>query len=472
VHDLLLNKRGISAPASHPLRLSVEKHKARLAAEFTKARLKRGYTSIDALRASLQVDGADAKNGAHTANGATGSAPARQWPHPRWVRVNTLKTNLDEQLKTTFASHKALNSLEILISSPRSPTEKVLHIDKHIPNLVALPAATELSKTARYLDGLIILQDKASCFPAYILDPKADEGGFLDACAAPGNKTTHLAAIVNDSGSSKLKPIIYACEKDQLRALTLKQMVRITGAGDCVTIKAGQDFLRVNPDKPPWNEVRALLLDPSCSGSGIIGRDEALRVVLPSRDNSIIVPANGSKKRKRRTQIDPTPVLGVKSKDVPMSEDKASDQLSVRLTALSTFQLKLLLHAFQFPEARKIAYSTCSIYAQENEHVVMKALASSLAKEKSWRILWRTEQVSGMKAWEIRGDIQACKAADSDNVEDVDHIAEACLRCEKGTNEGTQGFFVAAFVRDDDRRPVEKLVDEEWEGFSDAECSG
>lgn len=445
----------------------MERHKARLSAELTKVRLKRGFTSIDALRASLGAEGVEVENGGYTANASGGSAAARKWPHPRWVRVNTVKTTLDEQLKTTFAGYKNLDSLEQLLGSPYSPTEKILHIDKHIPNLIALPASTELSKAPAYFGGLIILQDKASCFPAYMLDPRAEDGDCLDACAAPGNKTTHLAAVVQDSGSSTPMPAIYAYEKDKDRALTLEQMVRIAGAEDLVTIRAGQDFLRVDSNKPPWNEVGSLLLDPSCSGSGIVGRDEALKVVLPSRDNSV-VPANHSRKRKRRATVEPPSPVQEIQEEVPVSEEKSKEQLSFRLEALSAFQVKLLLHAFAFPRARRITYSTCSIYAQENERVVIKALASQLAKEKGWRILRRNEQVSGMRAWVIRGKVQSCSDIDVGNVMDVGQLTEACIRCEKGTKEGTQGFFVAAFVRNIGSRFAEDLFDEEWEGFSDA----
>ncbi|KAK4690480.1 hypothetical protein P7C71_g6320, partial [Lecanoromycetidae sp. Uapishka_2] len=273
------------------------------------------------------------------------------------------------------------------------------------------------------------------------------------------------------SRSASPQSKIYACEKDQKRALTLEQMVRIAGAESYVEIKTGQDFLRVDPNKSPWNAIGSLLLDPSCSGSGIVGRDEALKCVLPRRDTSD-APANSSRKRKRKAKVEFPVVIGELQEEVPISEDESQDQLSTRLTALSTFQIKLLLHAFQFPKARRVTYSTCSVYAEENEYVVFKALASPLATERGWRILRRGKQVSGMKAWEIRGNVQSCKTYDVNVDGDVDQIAEACIRCEKGTKEGTQGFFVAAFERDDKFEPKERETDEEWEGFSDVESKG
>ena len=378
---------------------------------------------------------------------------------------------MDEQLRTTFANYKALDSVEKLLGSPSPGSEEVLYIDKHIPNLIALPAGTELLRAPAYINGCILLQDKASCFPAYLLDPEPKDGACLDACAAPGNKTTHLAAILQSSNSDASNLEVFAIERDKKRAVTLDEMVHKAGAQDHVRIRAGQDFLRIDPQKSPWSGVGSLLLDPSCSGSGIVGRDDTLKVVLPCRVADMVA-ASGSKKRKRKVKAEPSPVIEEKVEEVFTSEDKPGHQLSFRLESLSHFQLKLLLHAFLFPAARKITYSTCSTYAQENEHVVMKALASSQARECGWRIMRRSEQISGMKAWDIRGNLQDCTNLDIEMSGNVETIAEACIRCNKNTEQGTQGFFVAAFVRDKSWSSGEAPMGDVWEGFSDTASDG
>ena len=388
-----------------------------------------------------------------------------QWPHPRWVRVNTIKSSLDEQLRTTFAGYKITESLEELLSKQRSPAEKLIHIDKHIPNLLALPPDTGLSKTSAYLNGQIIIQDKASCFPAFLLQPNEEDGDCLDACAAPGNKTTHLAAILHGEGRAALKPKIYAYERDKGRASTLLTLLQTAGVQPFVITKVGQDFLKTDPAKAPWDGISTILLDPSCSGSGIVGRDETLNVVLPRKVSSNPLNAR-SKKRKRESTVKTIPDVPAVPEEIPIDVDRPSDQLSARLTALSTFQLKLLLHAFHFPSARRITYSTCSTYAEENEHVVTKALGSSIAQERGWQMLRRDGQVSGMQVWRIRGQVDACTDVRHREIS-KEEIAEACIRCEKGTEEGTQGFFVAGFVREVASSGPEQLTDQEWEGFSD-----
>lgn len=402
-----------------------------------------------------------------------------RWPHPRWVRINTLKTTLHDQLRTTFANYENVSPLKKVLLA--KPATKVFCIDEHISNLIALPAETDLTKIAAYHSGLIIFQDKASCFPASILDPDPTHGACLDACAAPGNKTTHIAAILHSHYKDHHKTRVWACERDKFRAETLTRMVGLAGCRDMVTVKAGQDFLLLDPTRAPWKDIGSLLLDPSCSGSGIVGRDETLAVTFPAIGTDTNT-SKTSQKRKRgkwsSTKPDPTDLLqkGHPAEEELLGSGDRDDQLMSRLKALSTFQLQLLLHAFRFPSAQRISYSTCSIHAEENEHVVIAALQSATANECGWRLLRRDEQATGMKSWPFRGDIDAANGIINGNLAMAKEIAESCIRCRAGTEHGTQGFFVAAFIRDSRSNSVgngEDSVDpdyaesgEEWEGLS------
>lgn len=496
MHDLLLTKKGVAAPESHPLRLAVTRHKARLHAELTKARVRRGFASMEDLRTHVNSNSSlSSQSEAGQSSKTPSESLTKQFSHPRWVRINTLRTSLDEQLSTTFADYKKVDSIACLLEETFGATaKKILHIDKHIPNLLALPSSGKLSKLTAYQNGSIILQDKASCFPAYILNPRPEEGDVIDACAAPGNKTTQVAALLQNHARSKPTSMVWACERDKGRSVSLKMMIDMAGAENIVNIKAEQDFLKLNPEKPPWDKVGSLLLDPSCSGSGIVGRDEMLNVVLPEKQINVSDKSK-SLKRKRKVKPEPTHISDDLEEELVTAEGGPTN-LSARLDALSTFQLKLLLHAFQFCKARKVVYSTCSVYGQENEHVVMKALNSPIALHRRWRLLRRDEQVSGASAWPIRGDRNFCQnLAGINGAHELPVIAESCIRCEKGTVEGTQGFFVAAFVRDDDQNeshaggsdPLSATAslianvdvckpqgetsdtDSEWEGFSDVE---
>ncbi|KAF5005834.1 hypothetical protein FDECE_7751 [Fusarium decemcellulare] len=422
VHDLLLAKKGIALPQSHGLRAAIERHKGRLTSEFKLARLRRKMPSLEALKEQI-----DRQSAGEEAN------------YPRWVRVNAVKGTLEDQLETTFSAYTRATSIKDVVTK----AGKLFYIDPHVPNLVAITPGIDLTKTEAYVTGKIILQDKASCFPAYLLDPQSEDGDLIDACSAPGNKTTHLAAILKEHQPEFDTPeqTIYAFEKDPRRAQTLEKMVKMAGSKNVTRIGFGQDFLQVDPQSDKYKSVGALLLDPSCSGSGIVGRDSMPELHLPEGPTSTAkgAVAKSNDRKRKHDQVDTQSEKVIIDDDGNETVMKSEKDLEARLEALSGFQLTLLLHAFRFPSARKITYSTCSIHMQENERVVMRALESDIAKQRNWRILPRGDQVSGMREWPVRGLPSACG-------DDAD-VAEACIRSYKDDGQGVMGFFVAAFIR-------------------------
>lgn len=366
--------------------------------------------------------------------------------HPRWVRINTLKSSLEEQLDTTFDGYQRVDSVQKVLGGGG----KLLYVDEHIPNLVAVSPRFDFAKCAAYKSGSIILQDKASCFPAYLLDPKPRDGDVIDGCAAPGNKTTHLAAIIKSHEQDKGQPqtTIHAFEKDTRRAKTLDKMVKIAGSDSFTRVHHGQDFLNVDSSHQWFSKVSAILLDPSCSGSGIVGRDDMPELHLPkaigvkAQEKSSKSPASSKKRKRADAENNKEPENIMIDDDGNTTVVTSENDLKARLEALSSFQLTLLLHAFTFPAAKKLTYSTCSVHAEENEQVVLKALQSDIAQQCGWRILPRISQVSGLQSWPVRGRPDACDG----NTE----IAEACIRTYKDDGRGVMGFFVAAFIRDDE----------------------
>ena len=491
-HDLLLSKKGIALPAKHGLSATVLRHKNRLSAELTKLRIRKGFATIDALRVHVNEAPVNDEDG------------EEKYAHPRWIRINTLRTTLEEQLESTFADLVHVTSVKGV--STRS--SKAIYVDEHIPNLVAVSPSINLTSSKPYREGKLIFQDKASCFPAYLLNPGSEDGDIIDATAAPGNKTTHLAAILRSQKSEGARVI--ACEKDAFRSKTLLKMTKLADPEGIIKVKSEQNFLKLGPKSKDYSNVTGMVLDPSCSGSGIVGRDEGGIVVhLPSADY-VEAASKPSKKRKRndksaKEKPAPAPVPEPEESDdvqeeEPDSAPKDAMELVTRLIALSDFQLRILEHAMAFASARRITYSTCSIHGEENEGVVVRALLSDAARDAGWRVMKRDEQVDGMKRWHRRGDISAVEAAvksSEDPSSDLDNaeVAEACIRCDKSSEDGTMGFFVAGFVRDEstirtksraDQVPASKPKpdvdmnnaendnhdndsEEEWGGFDDDE---
>lgn len=104
---------------------------------------------------------------------------------------------------------------------------KVFAKDAHIKEILILPSSIDLHSSPLLLEGKIIIQDKASCFPAFVLNPEP-ESHVIDACAAPGNKTSHLSAIMKNTGK------IYAFDMDQRRLGTL---IKLTSRAGCKSMK-------------------------------------------------------------------------------------------------------------------------------------------------------------------------------------------------------------------------------------------
>ncbi|KAH9068155.1 S-adenosyl-L-methionine-dependent methyltransferase [Lactarius deliciosus] len=227
VHDLLLSS-GVQA-GDGPVKQALLRHKTRLRSEFQRVKIRRGAKSDSEL--SLGVD-------------------VRAARIPRYVRVNSLKWSIDEAVKTFQRGGKFAR-------------------DTHVENLLSFPPQTQLTDTPEYADGRLILQDKASCFPAVVLSPPARPGCvIIDATAAPGNKTSHLSALMGNQGK------ILAFERDRKRYGTLKSMLARAGCNNVEALNG--DFLSTDFEDEKYSRVTHILLDPSCSGSGIVNRLDRL----------------------------------------------------------------------------------------------------------------------------------------------------------------------------------------------------
>ncbi|KAJ5586634.1 hypothetical protein N7450_006421 [Penicillium hetheringtonii] len=494
VHDHLLSKKGIAAPAAHPIRQAVERHKVRLKAEFTKARVRRGCGSVEQLKSTILRQKREADGSSH-------------FVYPRWVRINNIRSTLEEQLKTTFADYRRVDSLMQLAPEEEEgkPNKKLVYLDPHIPDLVAVPYGADFTSSPAYKNGEIILQDKASCFPAYLLlgdrgPANPWMGDLVDGCAAPGNKTTHMASLVAKQKQKSSRKRIYSMDASKVRSKTLQKMVALAGADSMVTVLQGQDFLALDPQDERFQDVSGLLLDPSCSGSGIIGRDDIPALTLPKGKVMATKSKSQSKKRKRQGDDDGEEAGDQSNVTVGAPTASPSDENDIpdgvmdpdRLTKLSNLQARIVEHALSFPAATHVTYSTCSIHLIENEAVVARVLASEVAQRRHWRLLRRDEQPDGLRKWKYRGVRRDRENGESNGspaeVNLSDEALEACLRCWTGDAEGLGGFFVAGFVRDAqeddetspsmkraDPAPVNNKVDgeddhdddDEWGGFSD-----
>lgn len=161
---------------------------------------------------------------------------------PATLRVNRIKTDtrrVMELFRAENIKHQRVNWYEdaLIIKNKR---EK------------------DLEKHQLFQEGQIYLQSLSSMIPPLVLDPKPGMK-ILDLTAAPGSKSTQLAALMNNEG------YVLANELNPIRAERLKFNIQRQGA-TIVEVRVGNG----KRPEPHWNQFfDAVLLDAPCSGVGL-----------------------------------------------------------------------------------------------------------------------------------------------------------------------------------------------------------
>lgn len=164
------------------------------------------------------------------------------------LRINPLQTTLAEVEAALQAENIACDRV------PHLPC--ALRLRGGIGKVDALPGCDR---------GWWTVQDSSAQLVSYLLDPQPGET-LIDACAAPGGKTTHLAELMGDTGqiwacdrsASRLRKVDANAQRLQLKAIATRA-VDVREAGDWVGIGD-----------------RALV-DAPCSGLGTLHRRPDLR---------------------------------------------------------------------------------------------------------------------------------------------------------------------------------------------------
>ena len=160
-------------------------------------------------------------------------------------RVNTIKSNKQEiisELEANKIKYKIINNE--IVKNVQSPTIFLLEND------------IEIRKTKIYEEGKIYIQNLSSMIPPLFLNPKEQED-ILDMAAAPGGKTTQIAAMSDNKAN------ITACERNTIRLDKMMYNINKQGVNVyCINKNSLEldDFLKF--DK--------ILLDAPCTGTGTI----------------------------------------------------------------------------------------------------------------------------------------------------------------------------------------------------------
>jgi len=197
----------------------------------------------------------------------------------------------------------------------------------------------DLSRLPGFVEGHWCVQDRAAQRIAPLLDPQPGER-ILDACAAPGGKSTHLAELMGDQGlvlaldrgEARLRRVSRNAERLGLQSIAVQH-------GDATALAQQQPELLASFDR--------ILVDAPCSGLGTLARHADAR-----------------------WRIDPA----------------AIDELVVLQRQLLDRLLPLLK-----PQGR-LVYATCTVHPRENNQLIEAVLADhpTLQLQQSWQ-LWPGE---------------------------------------------------------------------------------
>jgi len=157
------------------------------------------------------------------------------------------------------------NTLVLTARELRAALPVPAHLGPEPAEAVVVDAPFDAHGSPLFAAGAMLPQSRASQLVAHAVDPRPGQR-ILDLCAAPGGKTTHLAALTGDRGE------IVAVERhagraDALRATAARMHARSVAVvhGDAAAFAApGAPFDRV-------------LIDPPCSGLGTLRSRPDLR---------------------------------------------------------------------------------------------------------------------------------------------------------------------------------------------------
>ncbi|MBV6445143.1 MAG: RsmB/NOP family class I SAM-dependent RNA methyltransferase [Ignavibacteriales bacterium] len=224
-------------------------------------------------------------------------------PRKLAIRVNTLKTTTERLQPLLEKKYSILSSL-----APNLPNALLIESDPS--NLIG--------KSFEHLLGYYYIQSTSSMYPLHILQPKPGEK-VLDLCAAPGSKSTQIAAMMENKGML----VVNEVQSDRLRTLAYNiERMNVVNAG-------------VIQNKGEWlggyfqNYFDKILVDVPCSGLGILQK-----------------------------------------------KDEVNKWWSISsISRLLNLQLSLIIAAVKMLKpGGELVYSTCTLTTEENEEIVNKVI--------------------------------------------------------------------------------------------------
>jgi 16S rRNA (cytosine967-C5)-methyltransferase len=224
------------------------------------------------------------------------------------LRINPLQVSIED--------------VEAAMSTADVDVQRVPHLPQA---LRIVGGAGAIGQLPGFTEGWWTVQDSSAQLVSHLLDPRAGDV-VIDACAAPGGKTTHIAELMGDEGK------IFACDKTASRLKKLKENAQR------LQLHSIQICTGDSRNLPEFtNSANAVLLDAPCSGLGTLHRRPDIRWRSTPANIDELAILQGELLEQAATWVKPGGVL---------------------------------------------VYATCTLHPQENEKVIQ----AFLARHSHWQI--------------------------------------------------------------------------------------
>ncbi len=226
------------------------------------------------------------------------------------LRANALRTSPDRLLESLVSAGVAARRSEWL------------------PEALEVLDRAELFSQPLYAEGAFFVQDASSMLVAHVLDPHPGES-ILDIAAAPGGKATHIAERMADVG------LVVAVDVRPARARLIEENAARLGLRSIRVVPA--DGTRLPPDVSsiPFDRV---LVDPPCTGTGVLRRRPDLRWRRKPEDLEDLVALQAALLESAAERVGPGGVLVYSTCSIEPEEN--SWQISAFLLAHPDFSLE------------------------------------------------------------------------------------------------------------------------------------
>ena len=188
---------------------------------------------------------------------------------PKWLIKELLKEKTLQEVEKICQASLQKPQLSIRINTLKTDREKVrkelekLQIDAKpgiLEDFLVVDKMKQIEKLNIFKQGLCTIQDESAGLAALVLNPKEEER-ILDACSAPGGKTSYLAQLMKNKG------MIEAWDIHPHRTKLVEKTARRLGI-QIIQAKVKDASIK-QEDIEKFDKI---LLDVPCLGTGVIRR--------------------------------------------------------------------------------------------------------------------------------------------------------------------------------------------------------